>query len=398
MGKGAINHGERAHALLSASSAYRWLTCTPSARLEDQFKESSEASSYAAEGTLAHELAETELLYLLDRIGLDEYVGRRNNITLNDFIGLEMQEEVAKYVDYVRDTWKAAKAEDPHAEIFIEDRLDLSAYVPEGFGTNDVEIISGSSLSVIDLKYGKGVRVKADENPQLGLYALGALEKHGFNYDIDRVVMTIHQPRLNSVSTYEAEAEALLAWGEEVVKPKAALAFEGGGDYVAGSHCQFCKAATRCRALAEENLKLAAYDFAEPATLTDDELVAIYEKLDLFAKWSNQVSGYVLSEALAGKAWPGLKLVEGRSVRQIADEDAVKVALEAAGLTPDKFLNSKLKGLTDLTKLLGKADFEAVVGPFVIKPQGKPTLASADDPRPAINSIENHKQDFEDEN
>jgi hypothetical protein len=309
-----------------------------------------------------------------------------------------MIEEVDKYVDYVRDTWKAAKAEDPHAEIFIEDRLDLSAYVPEGFGTNDVVIISGSSLSVIDLKYGKGVRVKADENPQLGLYALGALEKHGFNHDIDRVVMTIHQPRLNSVSTYEIEASKLDFWGREIVKPKAALAFEGGGDYVAGSHCQFCKAATRCRALAEENLKLAAYDFAEPATLTDEELVAIYEKLDLFAKWSNQISGYVLSEALAGKAWPGLKLVEGRSVRQIANEDAVKVALEAAGLAPDKFLNSKLKGLTDLTKLLGKADFEAVVGPYVIKPQGKPTLASADDPRPAINSIENHKQDFEDEN
>jgi len=392
-----INHGERAHALLSASGAHRWLVCTPSARLEEQFPEDREASSYAAEGTRAHELAETELLFLLDRIKLDDYVARKNRIAESKFYSADMDEEVGKYVDYVRDSWKDAKQADKYAEIFIEDRLDLTAYIPEGFGTNDVVIISGSTLSVIDLKYGKGVRVKANENPQLGLYALGALEKHGFNYGIETVSMTIHQPRLNSVSVYSTGAKDLEDWGESVVKPKAKQAFEGAGEYTPGEHCHFCKAAPRCRALAEKNLELAKHEFAEPSTLTDEELVSIYEKIDLLDKWAGKVSSYILSEALSGKAWPGLKLVEGRSVRQIADEESVKYALISAGLTPEKFMNSKLKGLTDLTKLLGKADFEAVVGRYVIKPQGKPTLASADDPRPAITSIETHKNDFEDE-
>lgn len=392
-----INHGERAHALLSASGAHRWLVCTPSARLEEQFPEDREASSYAAEGTLAHELAETELLFLLDKIKLDDYVAQKNRIAESKFYSADMVDEVGKYVDYVRDAWKGAKQADKFAEIFIEDRLDLTAYIPEGFGTNDVVIISGSTLAVIDLKYGKGVRVKADENPQLGLYALGALEKHGFNYGIETVSMTIHQPRLNSVSVYTTEAKELEDWGELTVRPKAKQAFEGAGEYVPGDHCHFCKAAPRCRALAEKNLELAKYEFAEPSTLTDEELVSIYEKIDLLDKWAGKVSSYILSEALGGKPWPGLKLVEGRSVRQIADENAVKASLEAAGLAPDKFMNFKLKGITDLTKLLGKADFDAVVGKYIIKPQGKPTLASADDPRPAITSLENHKNDFEDE-
>jgi hypothetical protein len=389
----AINHGERAHALLSASSAYRWLTCTPSARLEDNYKEDAETSTYAAEGTLAHELSEVELRYALDLLSLEDYVAKKNEIAKSEYYGAEMIEEVDKYVGYVLDVWKEAKAADPLAEIFIEDRLDLTPWVPEGFGTNDVVIISASTLSVIDLKYGKGVRVKAEENPQLKLYGLGALDKHGFNYAIDLVTLTIHQPRLNSVSTATVNAEDLEAWGLEEVAPRAALAFLGMGDFVPGNHCHFCKAATRCRALAEENLKLAAYDFAEPEELSDEELIAIYEKLDFFTKWANKLSAYVQAEALAGKSWPGFKLVEGRSVRQITDEAAAAKALEAAGFTSDKFTNVKLKGLTDLTKLLGKVEFEAVLGPYIIKPQGKPTLAPADDPRPVFN----HINDFDNE-
>lgn len=395
MKKKPVDHGERAHALLSASSAHRWLECTPSARLEDQFKEDDEGSVFAAEGTLAHELSEIELLYLLDKIDLNTYVERKNKIHENELFSLEMVEEVDKYVSYVRDAWKDAKNLDAFAEILIEDRMDLGAWVPEGFGTNDVVIIYQNVIQVIDLKYGKGVRVKSENNPQLKLYALGALDKHGFNYGVDRVVLTIHQPRLNSVSEFETGAEELTAWGFEEVQPKAKLAFEGKGEYKPGTHCQFCKAAPRCRALAKENLELAKHDFAEPETLSDEDLVEIYDKLDLLTKWAGKVSKHILDEALRGKDWPGLKLVEGRSMRTLKDEEAVSIALEAAGFTPDKFTNVKLKGLTDLTKLLGKADFETVVGPYVIKPEGKPTLASIDDPRPSIK--EKHKDDFQNE-
>ncbi len=389
-----VAHASRAHALLSASAAYRWMVCTPSARLED--KQPDEGSSeFAAEGTLAHEIAEAELLYHLGRVGQKGHVAKITELAESKYYSSVMPDEVEKYVDYVRDTWKEAQAVDPHAEILIEDRMDLREWVPEGFGTNDVVIIAGETLAVIDLKFGKGVRVKADSNPQLMLYALGALEKHGLNYDIKTVSLTIHQPRLNSVSEFSLSADELQVWAETQVKPKAKLAFEGKGDFTPGAHCQFCKAAPRCRALAAENLDLARHDFAEPAELTDQDLVQIFDKIDLLTKWAGKVSKYILDQAIGGKTWPGLKLVEGRSVRQIKDEEAVSKALEAAGLTPDKFTNVKLKGLTDLTKLLGKADFQTLVGPYIVKPAGKPTLAAEDDPRPAITSIEHHAKDFE---
>lgn len=389
------SHGERAHALLAASAAYRWLECTPSARLEDQFKEDEEASEYAKEGTFAHELAEVELLYATDKLPIMDYVERKNRLAKSPYFNGETVEEVIKYVDYVLDVWRMAKKSDPLAEIFIEDKLDLSNWVPEGFGTNDAVIIANETLYVLDLKFGKGVRVSAKENPQLMLYGLGALERHGFNFDIKEVSLTIHQPRIGNVSTFTVEAEALAVWGETEVKPTAALAFEGKGEFKPGAHCHFCKAAARCKALAEENLKLAKHDFAEPDTLSDEELIEIYSLLDFFTKWANKISAYVQAEALAGKGWPGYKLVEGRSVRQIADEEKVIATLEASGFVPASFLNSKLKGLTDLTKLLGKAEFEAIVGPFVVKPEGKPTLAPEDDPRPALS--ETYKNDFDDE-
>ena len=390
-----INHGSRAHALLSASGAYRWLTCTPSARLEDEVGKD-ESSDFAKEGTWAHELSEVELRYALDRLTLNEYVEKKNALMTSEFYSADNAEAVDTYVAYVLDVWREAKQADPFAEIHIEDKVDLSAYVPEGYGTNDVVILAGDALNVIDLKFGRGVRVSAVENPQLKLYGLGALEKHGILFDVKEVHLSIHQPRVSgTASEFTLSADDLLSWAENEVKPKAALAFEGKGDFVAGPHCHFCKVASRCRALAEENLKLAAHDFEEPALLSDADLVDIYERADLFTKWLSKVTDYVKAEALAGKAWPGLKLVEGRSVRQITNEDAVAEALEAAGFTPDKFTTVKLKGLTDLTKMLGKAEFEAVVGPYVVKPAGKPTLVTADDPRPEFDL--NHKNDFENE-
>ena len=397
MGAITVDHGSRAHALLSASSAHRWLECTPSARLEESFSEDEESSVYAAEGTFAHELAETELLYAVDQIELNEYVRRKNELAKSEFHNSENTDEVEKYVSYVLDAWSDAKKLDAFAEIIIEDRMDLSEWVPEGFGTNDVVIITWSYIKVIDLKFGKGVRVKADNNPQLKLYGLGALEKHGFNYAVENVLLVIHQPRLDSVSEAKITAVDLQAWGNLEVMPLAELAFNGEGEFKPGEHCRFCKAAPRCRALAEQNLELAKLEFQDPALLTDEELINVYDKLDPLQKWAAKVANYFLAEALAGKQWKGFKLVEGRSNRSIAESDTLFKALSVAGFTPAEVTNSKLKGIGDLTKILGKAKFDTVLGPFVTKPPGKPTLTTTDDPRPELNSVEAVKDLFEEE-
>jgi hypothetical protein len=389
-----INHGGRAHALLSASGAYRWLNCTPSARLEEQAG-SSENSDFAKEGSWAHELAEVELNYALDRMKLEDYAAKMNSLLASEFYSRENHEAVDEYVSYVINVWEEAQNLDEFAEIHIEDKVDLTAYIPDGFGTNDVVILAGSRLYVIDLKFGRGVRVSAKDNPQLKLYGLGAVEKHGILYDLQEIVLAIHQPRVSSPSEFELSVNDLLAWAEDTVKPKAALAFEGKGEFVPGTHCHFCKVANRCKALADHNLELASHDFAEPTLLSDSDLVEIYERADLFTKWLSKVTDYVKAEAVSGKKWDGLKLVEGRSVRQITDENAVLTALEAAGFTTDKITNVKLKGLTDLTKILGKTGFANIVEPYVVKPAGKPTLVSSEDPRPEFDL--NHVNDFENE-
>jgi hypothetical protein len=392
-----IKHEGRAHALLGASSASRWLTCTPSARLEESLNLPEESSVFAEEGTFAHELSELEIRYSLDFIGLEDYVSAKNAARLSAHYSEEMVEETDKYVAFVLDAWKEAKGLDPFAEILIEDKQDLTPWIEEGFGTNDVVIISLKTLTVIDLKFGKGLKVSAKDNPQLMLYALGALDKHGFAYDIEDVRLVIHQPRLGGVSEFTLKALALEAWGDKFVKPRAALAFEGAGEFKPGEHCRFCKASSVCRALAEENLALAKFDFEAPALLEEAELAEIFDKAAGFVKWINSVTDYVQKQALAGNVLPGYKLVEGRANRVITDELAVKSKLRGEGFKIDEILNTKLKGLGDLEKLLGKVDFEKLVGPFVIKPAGKPTLVTADDPRPAYNSIEELKKDFEDE-
>lgn len=391
-----INHSERAHALLGASGAGRWLTCTPSARLEEQFPEQ-ESSVYAEEGTFAHELSELEIRYALDFLKLDDFVAKKNELMKSDWFSSEMVEETDKFIHHVIDSWREAKKADKFAQILIEDRMDLSDYIPEGFGTNDVVILSGGTLYVKDLKFGKGLRVKADDNPQLMLYALGAWEKHGFNFPIERVNLEINQPRLGNVSTFEMPVDDLLAWGDEYVKPRAKTAFKGGGDFVAGDHCRYCRASTKCKALADFNLAIAKEAFAEPALLTDRQLLDVFDKAPAFTKWVNQITDFVKKEALAGRKWEGYKLIEGRSNRVITNEPQARAALSKAGILTRNFTNEKLKGIGDLEKLLGKKDFAAVLGPFVVKPAGSPTLVSADDPRPELNSVEAVKDSFKDE-
>lgn len=388
-----VNHSARAHALLSASGASRWINCTPSPRLEEGFKD--KRSSYADEGTLAHEFAEFDLLLALGRINQSEYDRFTAPLRESEHYTDEMQDEVAKHVDYVMQQYNEARRITPDALLLVEYKLDLTHYIEEGFGTNDVVIIADGVLEVIDLKYGKGIRVKAEDNPQLKLYGLGSLRAFELSYDINTVRLTVTQPRMDSISSWELSAEDLRVWGEEVVKPKAIEAYAGKGELKAGNWCQFCKAKARCRALAELSLEAAKHEFKDPNLLDDKEVLEIFEKSGIISSWLDSVGSYILAEALKGKKWDGLKPVEGRSNRTILAATAPKVheKLEALGFTPVQFTNSKLKGIGDLEKLVGKNKFNEELGEFITKPQGKPTLVPDNDPRPLYGE-DQAKKDF----
>lgn len=267
--------------------------------------------------------------------------------------------------------------------VLIEQRLDFSRYVPEGFGTGDCVIVADGTLSVIDFKYGLGVLVNADENPQMMCYALGALELFDDLYDIDSVSMTIFQPRRENISTCTMTREELLKWAKEVLVPTAKLAYDGGGEFKAGEHCQFCKAKATCRKRAEYNLELAKYDFAVPDTLDEAEISYVLTRADELAKWAGDVKEYALQQALNGTFYPGFKVVEGRSIRKYIDEDAVAATVIDHGYDP---YEKKLLGITAMTSLLGKKKFEELLGGMTFKPPGKPALVPENDKRPAMNT------------
>lgn len=361
------------HALLSASSSKRWLNCTPSARLEEQFP-SDNGSVYAEEGTAAHALAEHKLKRSLKR---------RSKRPVSDYDCDEMEECTDEYLTYAMEQIELAKQNCKDPVILIEQHLDYSAYVPEGFGTGDLLIVADGTLTVIDLKYGKGVAVDAERNPQMMLYGLGALELFDAIYDIDTVRMIIYQPRLESVSTWEISVEDLKKWTEEVLIPKAQLAINGEGDFQCGAWCRFCKAKNTCRARAEEYLKLAQMEFRPPAFLTDEEIAEVLKVADELAKWSADVYAFATDEAIThGKQWSGFKLVEGRSNRKYTDEEEVAEVAKAAGYTD--IYKKSLIGITEMEKLLGKKKFAEILGKLVYKPQGKITLVTESDKREAI--------------
>lgn len=371
------------HALLSASSAYRWLACPPSALLSAKYEDTS--SSYAQEGTAAHALAEYKVLKALGR--------KADDPTENlDYFNEEMDEATDAYAVYVLEQVAEAKKATTDPIVLVEQRVDFSTYVPDGFGTADALIIADDKLSITDLKYGRGVLVETDHNPQLMCYALGAYEMFSALYDIETVSMTIFQPRRDNVSVFEMKASDLLDWAENTLKPKAELAAEGKGDFTAGEHCRFCKAKADCRARAEANLALARYDFALPPTLTDADIEAILPLLDELTSWAEDIKAYALTRAVAGKEWHGYKLVAGRSNRKYVNEDAVAKKVSDAGFNP---YEEKLLGITAMTKLLGKNRFEELLSSLIEKPQGKPTLVPESDKRPAMNSA---KEDFKEEN
>ena len=364
------------HALLSASSSKRWLNCTPSARLEEQFGRE-DAGPYAEEGTAAHALAEHKVKKCLRR---------RSKRPVSDYQCDEMEECTDGYASYVMEQVELAKQDCKDPVVLIEQRLDYSAYVPEGFGTGDLLIVADKTLTVIDLKYGKGVAVDAEWNPQMMLYGLGALELFDAIYDIDTVRMTIYQPRLGSVSTWEISVSDLMAWVETELKPKAQLAIHGEGEFHCGSWCRFCKAKNTCRARAEEYLRLAQMEFKPPALLSDEEIAEVLKVADELAKWSADVYAFATDEAITyGKKWTGFKLVEGRSNRKYTDEEEVAEAAKAAGYTD--IYKKSLVGITEMEKLMGKKKFAEVLGKLVYKPQGKITLVTESDKRQEIQTV-----------
>jgi hypothetical protein len=393
-----VNHKERKHALLSPSGAERWINCTPSARFEEKFidPDGEESSVYAMEGTLAHEFADVNLRHFAGEIAdstKNNYLSKLRKHELYD--EHEMEDEVAKFVDYVTLQYAEAERLNGSAELLVERKVDLSEFIEGGFGTSDATIISDGIMDVIDLKYGRGVQVEAEENSQLMIYGLGSLYEFMLLYDIHTVRLNIVQPRLNHISVWSISAEELLDWGYTLVKPKAEKAHKGEGELVAGDHCKWCAAKNRCPALAAKQLEMAKYEFEEPTELTDEQLLKIYDQIPQLVEWANSIEKYMLEEALKGKEWDGLKLVEGRSYRRWADESKAALKLEEEGYKPEEIYNTKIKGITDIEKLVSKTNFDEIVGEFVNKPPGKPSLVPESDKREPY-AISSAKEDFED--
>jgi len=370
------------HAVLSASSSDRWLHCPPSARLNENYPNVS--SDFAAEGTDAHSLCEFRLKLAL---GLDAEDPIENLTWYNE----EMEDCASAYASYVIELVEEAKRSGSTPTVLIEQRVDFSRWVNEGFGTADCIVIANGTLNIVDYKHGKGVEVSAEENPQLKLYALGALEIIDYIYDIDEIQMTIFQPRKSNVSIYRISKDALLAWADGTLTEQAKLAYEGLGDFSCGEWCRFCKAKAECRERANANLELARYEFQDPALLTDAEVADILGKVDALTAWASDVKEYALQQAVSGKEWTGWKLVEGRSNRKYTNEAIVASTVEGAGFDP---YERKVLGVTAMQKLLGKTRFEELLSTYIEKPQGKPTLVPESDKRPAMNTA---KTDFMEE-
>ena len=384
-----INHGGRDHALLSPSSSKRWLNCPPSARLAESVENKS--SVYADEGTLAHEIAQNAL-ELWDR---DLYYPEIDELPVPDdlakspYFSEDMVRHVGSYVDFVVNEFHAMHKEETGGNVigYWEATFDLSKYIPESFGSSDATLLSPTILHVIDLKYGVGVKVSAQSNTQLMIYALGMLNTipEAQRGDIKEVRMSIVQPRLDHYDTLTMSANDLLVWGEKVLKPKAKVAWEGGGEQKIGDHCQFCPLKAQCRA----QYDAITSDFdeeCEPLLMTDEEIVEMIGKIDRYRSWINSFDQFVYQEAMNGKKWTGYKLVEGRSSRKITDPDKVRNELLDEYLE-DEIMNISLKGITDLEKLLGKKVFAARFGKYLKSQPGAPKLVPESHPGTEYNSL-----------
>lgn len=377
------------HALLSASKANMWLNCPPSIKASEDIPDIT--SEYAKEGTRAHALGELNLRLFLNQITKKPYDKKKKEIVENS---VDMPSYIEAYSDFVIERIGEAKKKTNDAKLEIEVKVDFSKWVPEGFGTADAVIIADDCIEIIDLKYGQGVPVSAENNPQLKLYALGVLDEYSILYDIKQISMTIYQPRLDNISTFIIAVDELISWANEYVKPRAEMAFKGDGEFKAGEHCRFCKIRSTCRKRSEENLKLAQYDFKLPATLSNDEVAKILVQIDDLVSWSKDIKEYALSEAVKGVKFDGFKLVEGRSNRKYVDESTVASALESLGFKEEEIYSKSLITITAMEKLLGKKRFEECIGNYIVKPDGKPILVAESDKRTELNTLQEAIEDF----
>lgn len=382
----------RKHALLSPSGAHRWLTCTPSAKLESLLPD--KPSEYADEGTLAHELSELLIAYAVGLVTKHDYEVELKVLKTRKFYSVSLHEYCEDFKSYVMERFNECRAKDRKAIIKLESRLDLTAYIPDGFGTADITIISNGKLILIDLKFGEGVPVDCEENEQLMIYGLGAHHKYDCFFDIDIVELHIYQPRINNTSSWSITLKALLKWAETVLVPGALAAHKGEGDFEAGSHCQFCRAKPRCATLKKfvddlYNPKLI------PGLITKTEVAEVLLKESIVKQWLNAISEYALEEALQkGTKWPGFKLVEGISRRQINEEKAIPI-LQDLKLARSDYMRTELKPLGDLEKLVGKKTFDKVFEPAIFKPKGKPALVPITDKREELNSADSVFKDID---
>ena len=374
------------HALLGASKAHQWLECPPSVVWEQEYPETSQSEA-AAEGTLAHAIAEEHLRRIL--AGKKVATSAKNK--KNPLYRPSMEEYVDIYTTYVMENYNAARQTTPDALLMLEEHVDFSKWVPEGFGTADCILIADNTMHIFDLKYGKGIPVSAIDNPQIRLYALGAYVSYEMLYDIERVTMHIVQPRLDSITSETMDIVDLLWWAEEKVRPAARLAAEGKGEIKAGDHCRWCRCKNICRAYAEMRLKVAQYRFTEageerlPNELGKDEIGDILLRVDDLTRWAKSIKDWALDQIVNhGETFPGWKVVEGRANRVITDEAKAIEVLDEAGFTPDSV--TKLKGITELEDMIGKKRLATLLEGLLIKPQGKPVLAPESDKRPALSS------------
>ena len=369
-----------AHALLSASSSKRWLTCSPSARLESTLpdpKRSKDGFDFSAEGTLAHEIGELKLLLAYGQINEAEYQIKYDEATQSKYYNEELEDYVDTYVNYVRS--QIGEGDRP----LFEQRVDFSDWVNDGFGTADVIILSQHKIRVIDLKFGKGVSVDATDNSQLRLYALGAYSKFREEFpNIREVEYTIHQPRLDSITTDGTTIEKLLDWANYFVKPKAKKAWNGTGDFIAGDHCQFCRAKSQCRARSDFVNDLAKLEFRDPPLLEDQEIDTVLSKAKQLNSWVNDVEDYVLTRAVEKDIVPaGYKLATTVTHRKIKDEEMASLVLRERGFKEEEIYSARsLKSISQLEKLRPKGQVAAMLGSLIVRPQGSPKLVKQEAP------------------
>jgi hypothetical protein len=371
-----INHSNREHALLSASSAHRWLACPPSAVAAELYEDT--GSEFAAEGTLAHEVAE-----ITARRRIPQLYPDIDTMELPESHTPEMVEHAEGYADYLQEL-----ITDPDAVVLLEQRVDFSAWVLDGFGTCDALILQGDTLTVVDYKYGQGVAVSAQDNPQMRLYALGALNDYGIAYDVQRVEMHIYQPRINNISTDTLSVDALTEWAEKVVKPTAAKAAKGKGTYKAGAHCKFCPHAGKCRALAKtctEYVETHGMRVAVP-TLAPHEVAEALQLEPLVRLWLDRVKAQALNTLMGGGEVPGFKLVEGKlGNRKWSDELQVAQALNEAGYSEADYTTVSILSPAGMDKALGKKRAAELLEQYISRTPGAPVLAPESDKRPRYN-------------